>query len=69
MCYVFVYGCEQGCVCVFRAGLHRSCLEPMDTIFVKNVREKGPAHQAGLCTGKREKKTVCAAEIMFIETT
>lgn len=24
----------------------------MDTIFVKSVREKGPAHQAGLCTGK-----------------
>ncbi|KAK2916542.1 hypothetical protein Q8A67_000916 [Cirrhinus molitorella] len=34
-------------------GLHRSRLEPMDTIFVKNVREKGPAHQAGLCTGDR----------------
>ncbi|XP_076856271.1 rho GTPase-activating protein 23 isoform X3 [Brachyhypopomus gauderio] len=28
-------------------------LEPMDTIFVKSVREKGPAHQAGLCTGDR----------------
>uniref|UniRef100_A0A087X8B3 Rho GTPase activating protein 23 n=1 Tax=Poecilia formosa TaxID=48698 RepID=A0A087X8B3_POEFO len=28
-------------------------LEPMDTIFVKNVREKGPAHKAGLCTGDR----------------
>lgn len=27
----------------------------MDTIFVKNVREKGPAHKAGLCTGKRDK--------------
>lgn len=24
----------------------------MDTIFVKNVRERGPAHQGGLCTGK-----------------
>ncbi|XP_042576115.1 rho GTPase-activating protein 23-like isoform X3 [Cyprinus carpio] len=34
-------------------GLHRSRLEPMDTIFVKNVREKGPAHQAGLCPGDR----------------
>ncbi|XP_052405709.1 rho GTPase-activating protein 23 isoform X6 [Carassius gibelio] len=34
-------------------GLHGSCLEPMDTIFVKNVRDKGPAHQAGLCTGDR----------------
>ncbi len=39
-------------VCV-DAGLPQSRLEPMDTIFVKNVREKGPAHQAGLCTGKR----------------
>ncbi|KAM6115050.1 LOW QUALITY PROTEIN: rho GTPase-activating protein 23 [Phoenicopterus ruber ruber] len=28
-------------------------LEPMDTIFVKNVREDGPAHQAGLRTGER----------------
>ncbi|XP_076851819.1 rho GTPase-activating protein 23 isoform X2 [Brachyhypopomus gauderio] len=34
-------------------GLQRSRLEPMDTIFVKNVRERGPAHQAGLCTGDR----------------
>ncbi|XP_053471993.1 rho GTPase-activating protein 23 isoform X5 [Ictalurus furcatus] len=34
-------------------GLQQSRLEPMDTIFVKNVREKGPAHQAGLCTGDR----------------
>ncbi|XP_051987766.1 rho GTPase-activating protein 23-like isoform X2 [Xyrauchen texanus] len=34
-------------------GFHQSRLEPMDTIFVKNVREKGPAHQAGLCTGDR----------------
>uniref|UniRef100_A0AAR2IRK6 Rho GTPase activating protein 23b n=1 Tax=Pygocentrus nattereri TaxID=42514 RepID=A0AAR2IRK6_PYGNA len=31
----------------------RGRLEPMDTIFVKNVRDKGPAHQAGLCTGDR----------------
>ncbi|XP_023691210.1 rho GTPase-activating protein 23 isoform X2 [Paramormyrops kingsleyae] len=30
-----------------------SNLEPMDTIFVKNVRENGPADQAGLCTGDR----------------
>ncbi|XP_018428391.1 PREDICTED: rho GTPase-activating protein 23-like [Nanorana parkeri] len=28
-------------------------LEPMDTIFVKNVKEGGPAQQAGLCTGDR----------------
>ncbi|KAF7661553.1 hypothetical protein LDENG_00259310 [Lucifuga dentata] len=34
-------------------GYQRGRLEPMDTIFVKNVREKGPAHQAGLCTGDR----------------
>ncbi|KAL1264190.1 hypothetical protein QQF64_004545, partial [Cirrhinus molitorella] len=34
-------------------GGQRSCLEPVDTIFVKNVKEKGPAHQAGLCTGDR----------------
>uniref|UniRef100_A0A674ADR9 Rho GTPase-activating protein 23-like n=1 Tax=Salmo trutta TaxID=8032 RepID=A0A674ADR9_SALTR len=34
-------------------GKGRSRLEPMDTIFVKNVRERGPAHQAGLCTGDR----------------
>ncbi|KAM9267238.1 rho GTPase-activating protein 23 [Morus bassanus] len=36
-----------------RAGPSRSRLEPMDTIFVKNVREDGPAHQAGLRTGDR----------------
>ncbi|XP_051523399.1 rho GTPase-activating protein 23 isoform X6 [Myxocyprinus asiaticus] len=34
-------------------GGQRPRLEPMDTIFVKNVKEKGPAHQAGLCTGDR----------------
>lgn len=27
--------------------------EPMDTIFVKNVREHGPASAAGLSTGDR----------------
>ncbi|XP_074835178.1 rho GTPase-activating protein 23 isoform X3 [Carettochelys insculpta] len=36
-----------------RGGLQRSRLEPMDTIFVKNVKEDGPAHQAGLRTGDR----------------
>ncbi|XP_069490767.1 rho GTPase-activating protein 23 isoform X2 [Ambystoma mexicanum] len=37
------------------AGPHtqRGRLEPMDTIFVKNVKEGGPAHLAGLCTGDR----------------
>uniref|UniRef100_A0A7N9AZU0 Rho GTPase activating protein 21b n=1 Tax=Mastacembelus armatus TaxID=205130 RepID=A0A7N9AZU0_9TELE len=31
----------------------RNRLEPMDTIFVKQVKEGGPAHEAGLCTGDR----------------
>ncbi|XP_017338869.1 rho GTPase-activating protein 23 isoform X3 [Ictalurus punctatus] len=34
-------------------GNHKGRLEPMDTIFVKSVKEMGPAHQAGLCTGDR----------------
>ncbi|XP_074475492.1 rho GTPase-activating protein 23-like isoform X3 [Sebastes fasciatus] len=36
-----------------KAGGQRSRLEPMDTIFVKNVKDNGPAQQAGLCTGDR----------------
>ncbi|XP_044033517.1 rho GTPase-activating protein 23-like isoform X3 [Siniperca chuatsi] len=36
-----------------KAGCQWSPLEPMDTIFVKSVKENGPAHQAGLCTGDR----------------
>uniref|UniRef100_A0A672H310 Rho GTPase activating protein 23 n=1 Tax=Salarias fasciatus TaxID=181472 RepID=A0A672H310_SALFA len=36
-----------------KAGGRRSRLEPMDTIFVKSVKEQGPAQQAGLCTGDR----------------
>ncbi|XP_077367822.1 uncharacterized protein LOC144011838, partial [Festucalex cinctus] len=31
-------------------GRQRSRLEPMDTIFVKQVKDGGPAHGAGLCT-------------------
>ncbi|XP_037005788.2 rho GTPase-activating protein 23 isoform X4 [Artibeus jamaicensis] len=31
----------------------RHRLEPMDTIFVKNVKDEGPAHRAGLRTGDR----------------
>ncbi|XP_054986469.1 rho GTPase-activating protein 23 isoform X2 [Sorex araneus] len=31
----------------------RHRLEPVDTIFVKNVKEDGPAHRAGLRTGDR----------------
>ncbi|XP_072230204.1 rho GTPase-activating protein 23-like isoform X3 [Leuresthes tenuis] len=36
-----------------KAGCQRSRLEPMDTIFVKSVKEDGPAQQAGLCKGDR----------------
>ncbi|XP_067418483.1 rho GTPase-activating protein 21 isoform X2 [Emydura macquarii macquarii] len=34
-------------------GKQRNRLEPMDTIFVKQVKEGGPAFEAGLCTGDR----------------
>lgn len=34
-------------------GRQRNRLEQMDTIFVKQVKEGGPAHGAGLCTGDR----------------
>ena len=44
--------------CPRGAGPPRSRLEPMDTIFVKSVREDGPAHQAGLRTGERGGHTV-----------
>lgn len=37
--------------CLFNLGRQRNQLEPMDTIFVKQVKEGGPAHGAGLCTG------------------
>uniref|UniRef100_A0A8C1K6E1 Rho GTPase activating protein 21b n=1 Tax=Cyprinus carpio TaxID=7962 RepID=A0A8C1K6E1_CYPCA len=36
-----------------RRGRPRNRLEPMDTIFVKQVKEGGPAHSAGLCNGDR----------------
>ncbi|XP_031225008.1 rho GTPase-activating protein 21 isoform X2 [Mastomys coucha] len=36
-----------------RGGKQRNRLEPMDTIFVKQVKEGGPAFEAGLCTGDR----------------
>ncbi|XP_048868033.1 rho GTPase-activating protein 21-like isoform X2 [Brienomyrus brachyistius] len=41
---------DEDCV---RRGRPRNRLEPMDTIFVKQVRTGGPAHEAGLCTGDR----------------
>uniref|UniRef100_A0A2I3MWM4 Rho GTPase activating protein 21 n=1 Tax=Papio anubis TaxID=9555 RepID=A0A2I3MWM4_PAPAN len=36
-----------------REGKQRNRLEPMDTIFVKQVKQGGPAFEAGLCTGDR----------------
>ncbi|XP_053215597.1 rho GTPase-activating protein 21 isoform X1 [Podarcis raffonei] len=36
-----------------KTGKPRNRLEPMDTIFVKQVKEGGPAFEAGLCTGDR----------------
>uniref|UniRef100_A0A6J0UGK0 Rho GTPase-activating protein 21 isoform X1 n=2 Tax=Pogona vitticeps TaxID=103695 RepID=A0A6J0UGK0_9SAUR len=36
-----------------KSGKRRNRLEPMDTIFVKQVKEGGPAFEAGLCTGDR----------------
>lgn len=36
------------------SGRQRNRLEPMDTIFVKQVKEGGPAHGAGLCTGDNQ---------------
>uniref|UniRef100_A0A672HJG7 Rho GTPase-activating protein 21-like n=1 Tax=Salarias fasciatus TaxID=181472 RepID=A0A672HJG7_SALFA len=55
---VCVFGCAQAlseCFLFFllSSGRQRNRLEPMDTIFVKQVKEGGPAHGAGLCTGDR----------------
>ncbi|XP_058499663.1 rho GTPase-activating protein 21 isoform X2 [Solea solea] len=38
---------------VYGRGRPRNRLDPMDTIFVKQVKEGSPAHGAGLCTGDR----------------
>lgn len=48
--FFFLFACHH-------PGYQKSRMEPMDTIFVKSVREKGPAHQAGLCTGKKTHPT------------
>ena len=43
-------------MCFFFAGhrrTKRSKLEPLDTIFVKHVKEGSPAHLSGLHTGDR----------------
>uniref|UniRef100_A0A4W5JSJ3 Rho GTPase activating protein 21 n=1 Tax=Hucho hucho TaxID=62062 RepID=A0A4W5JSJ3_9TELE len=44
---------DNGCRGKWTAWRQRNRLEPMDTIFVKQVKEGGPAHGAGLCTGDR----------------
>ncbi|XP_029311686.1 LOW QUALITY PROTEIN: rho GTPase-activating protein 23-like [Cottoperca gobio] len=44
---------EENGNAIGKAGCPRSRLEPMDTIFVKSVKDNGPAQQAGLCTGDR----------------
>lgn len=44
--------CQRWDICNPPVGRQRNRLEPMDTIFVKQVKEGGPAHGAGLCTGK-----------------
>uniref|UniRef100_A0A8B9H4A7 Rho GTPase activating protein 23b n=1 Tax=Astyanax mexicanus TaxID=7994 RepID=A0A8B9H4A7_ASTMX len=51
--HFIVYPPESALHTSLKVRNQRGRLEPMDTIFVKNVREKGPAHQAGLCTGDR----------------
>lgn len=50
-CYIFIYCVLYGLLSQLTTGRQRSRLEPMDTIFVKQVKEGGPAHGAGLCTG------------------
>uniref|UniRef100_A0AAQ5Y9A7 Rho GTPase activating protein 21b n=1 Tax=Amphiprion ocellaris TaxID=80972 RepID=A0AAQ5Y9A7_AMPOC len=58
--HFIVYPPESTLISVFlqeedpgRRGRQRNRLEQMDTIFVKQVKEGGPAHEAGLCTGDR----------------
>lgn len=57
--HFIVYPPESSAHCTFleedhcRRGRQRNRLEPMDTIFVKQVKEGGHAHAAGLCTGDR----------------
>lgn len=40
----------------------------MDTIFVKQVKEGGPAHGAGLCTGKNTPWLRCCWMTSVIQT-
>ncbi|XP_045155262.1 rho GTPase-activating protein 23 [Echinops telfairi] len=49
--HFIVYPPESAVHCSLKSPRHR--MEPMDTIFVKNVKDDGPAHRAGLRTGDR----------------
>uniref|UniRef100_A0A8C5A9L9 Rho GTPase activating protein 21b n=1 Tax=Gadus morhua TaxID=8049 RepID=A0A8C5A9L9_GADMO len=47
------HDCCFNLLCFSSPGRPRNKIEPMDTIFVKQVKEGGPGHGAGLCTGDR----------------
>uniref|UniRef100_A0AAY4CIT5 Uncharacterized protein n=1 Tax=Denticeps clupeoides TaxID=299321 RepID=A0AAY4CIT5_9TELE len=51
--HFIVYPPESAVQASYNVRRQRNRLEPMDTIFVKQVKEGGPAHGAGLCTGDR----------------
>uniref|UniRef100_A0A8C0ENT7 Rho GTPase-activating protein 21 n=1 Tax=Bubo bubo TaxID=30461 RepID=A0A8C0ENT7_BUBBB len=51
--HFIVYPPESAVQFSFKVRKQRNRLEPMDTIFVKQVKEGGPAFEAGLCTGDR----------------
>uniref|UniRef100_A0A8C2FCV7 Rho GTPase activating protein 21a n=1 Tax=Cyprinus carpio TaxID=7962 RepID=A0A8C2FCV7_CYPCA len=51
--HFIVYPPESAVQSSLKVRKQRNRLEPMDTIFVKQVKEGGPAHGAGLCTGDR----------------
>lgn len=48
-CLVFI----KHSFCLFSPGRQQNRFKPMDTIFVKQVKVGGPAHEAGLCTGNQ----------------
>lgn len=57
--YAFEFGSHSAFIMntnwlILWPGRQRNKLEPMDTIFVKQVKEGGPAHAAGLCTGNNQ---------------
>lgn len=54
VCIVYYLLYNVCTTCFFSLGRQRNRLEPMDTIFVKQVKEGGPAYGAGLCTGNNQ---------------